>query len=131
MGRSGGMVGTLDTGMSIDVSSSGSPRECSDSMEGKLEVDGWEGWLSGGSCDLVSVSPSSFWSVGPLSSSPPSSPPPSPSSPLTYEIKFRGLHTPSNLLTPLTHAPSLPSSLPPFLPPSLPPPSLPFTHIFI
>ena len=129
MGRSGGMVGTLDAGMSIDVSSSGSPRECSDSMEGKLEVDGWEGWLSGGSCDLVSASSSSFWSVGPPSF--PSSPLPSPSSPLTYEIKFRGLHTPSNLLTPLTHAPFLPSSLPPFLPPSLSPPSLPFTHIFI
>ena len=91
MGRSGGMVGTLDAGMSIDVSSSGSPRECSDSMEGKLEVDGWEGWLSGGSCDLVSVSRSSFWSVGPPSSSP-SSPLPSLTSPLTYEIKFRGLH---------------------------------------
>ena len=132
MGRSGGMVGTLDAGMSIDVSSSGSPRECSDSMEGKLEVDGWEGWLSGGSCDLVSVPRSSFWSVGPPSSSPsPSSPLPSPSSPLTYEIKFRGLHTPSNLLPSLTHTPSLPPFLPPSLPPPLLPPSLPFTHIFI
>ena len=99
VGCSGGMVGTLDAGMSMDVSSSGRPRECSDSMEGRLEVDGWEGWLSGGSCDLdlVSVSPSSFWSVGPLSSpSPsPSLPLPSPSSPLTYEIKnLRSTHTP-------------------------------------
>ena len=48
------MVGTLDAGMSMDVSSSGSPRECSDSMEGRLEVDGWEGWLSGGFFLLVS-----------------------------------------------------------------------------
>ena len=40
VGRSGGMVGTLDTGMSMDVSLSGSPRECSDSMEGRVEVDG-------------------------------------------------------------------------------------------
>ena len=60
MGLSGGMVGRLDAGMSIDVSSSGRPRECSDSMEGRLEVDGWEGWSSGGSCDLDLVSPSSF-----------------------------------------------------------------------
>ena len=33
VGRSEGMVGTLDAGMSIEVSSSGRPRECSDSME--------------------------------------------------------------------------------------------------
>ena len=70
VGHSGGMVGTLDAGMSMDVSSSSRPRESSDSMEVRLEVDGWEGWLSGSPCDLVSVSPSSFWSVGPPSSSP-------------------------------------------------------------
>ena len=87
MGHSGGMVGTLDAGMST---SSGRPRECSNSMEGRLEVVSWEGWLSGGSCDLdvVSVSPSSFWSVGPPS---PSSPLPSLSSPVTYEIRDLGL----------------------------------------
>ena len=58
--------------MSIDVSSisSSRPRECSESMEEILEVDGLEGWLSGGSCDIDLVS-SSFWSVGPPSPLPP------------------------------------------------------------
>ena len=101
---------------------SGRPGECSDSMEGRLEVDGWEGWLSGGSCDLVSASPSSFWSVGPppsSSSSSHSSPLPSPSSPLTYEIRGLGLEVKTH---PQDFLPSL-ISLTPYTQPLSSPPS--------
>ena len=72
-------MGTLDAGMSMDVSSSGRPTDGSDSMlevEGSPEVDGnpeVEGWSPGALCDSGpgSSSPCPSWpngSVGPSSS---------------------------------------------------------------
>ena len=74
-------MGTLEAGMSMDVSSSGSPTEGSDSMlevegipevDGSPEVEGWSpGGLSGSGPGSMSPSPSWFsGSAGPSSSPP-------------------------------------------------------------
>ena len=103
MGPSGGMVGTLDAGMSMAVSLSGRLRECSDSMEGRLEVDGWEGWLSGGSCDLDLVSRSPFSLLVSRTT-----PPPSP--PFPRHCCHHHLYLPTkSKIQRFTHTPTIPS----------------------
>ena len=101
--RSGGKVGTLDAGMSIDVSSSGRPRECSDSMQGRLEVDAGRAGCLVAHVILIlchcHLSP--FWSVGP---------PPLPSPPLPRHCCHHHLYLPTkSKIQRFTHIPTIPS----------------------